>query len=147
MKYDAIILGTGQAGMPLAFALAGRGMSVAIVEKGNIGGTCINTGCTPTKTMVARAQIAHYARNAERWGVSTSGVRVNLDTIVAQKNKVVENARNSQTKGITKFPNLRLYKGHAEFAGPHQVKVGNELLESDRIFINTGARPSIPDIP
>ena len=147
MKYDAIILGSGQAGLPLAFALAGRGSSVAIVEKGSIGGTCINTGCTPTKTMVARAQVAHYARNAERWGISTSGVRVKLDTIVAQKNKVVENARNSQTNGIAKFPSLRLYRGHAEFAGAHQVKVGDELLESERIFINTGARPSIPDIP
>jgi pyruvate/2-oxoglutarate dehydrogenase complex dihydrolipoamide dehydrogenase (E3) component len=147
MKYDAIILGTGQAGLPLAYALAGRGSTVAIVEKGNIGGTCINTGCIPTKTMVARAQVAHYARNAERWGVSTTGMRVNLDTIVAQKNKVVENARNSQTKRIGEFPSLRLYRGIAEFAGPHQVKVGAELLESDQIFINTGARPSIPEIP
>jgi pyruvate/2-oxoglutarate dehydrogenase complex dihydrolipoamide dehydrogenase (E3) component len=147
MKYDAIILGTGQAGLPLAYALAGRGSTVAIVEKGDIGGTCINTGCTPTKTMVARAQVAHYARNAERWGVSTTGVRVNLDTIVAQKNKVVENARNSQTKRIGEFPSLRLYRGVAEFAGPHQVKVGEELLESEQIFINTGAQPSIPEIP
>jgi pyruvate/2-oxoglutarate dehydrogenase complex dihydrolipoamide dehydrogenase (E3) component len=147
MKYDAIILGTGQAGLPLAYALAGRGSTVAIAEKGNIGGTCINTGCTATKTMVARAQVAHYARNAERWGVSTTGVRVNLDTIVAQKNKVVENARNSQTKRIGEFPSLRLYRGIAEFAGPHQVKVGDELLESKQIFINTGARPSIPEIP
>jgi pyruvate/2-oxoglutarate dehydrogenase complex dihydrolipoamide dehydrogenase (E3) component len=97
--------------------------------------------------MVARAQVAHYARNAERWGVSTTGMRVNLDTIVAQKNKVVENARNSQTKRIGEFPSLRLYRGIAEFAGPHQVKVGAELLESDQIFINTGARPSIPEIP
>jgi pyruvate/2-oxoglutarate dehydrogenase complex dihydrolipoamide dehydrogenase (E3) component len=145
MKFDAIILGSGQAGLPLAYALAGRG-SVAIVEKGNIGGTCINTGCTPTKTMVARAQVAHYARNAQRWGVSTSGVRVHLDTIVAQKNKVVENARNSQAKRIRETPKLRLYKGVAEFTGPHQVKVGDELLESDQIFINTGARPSIPEI-
>jgi pyruvate/2-oxoglutarate dehydrogenase complex dihydrolipoamide dehydrogenase (E3) component len=145
MKFDAIILGSGQAGLPLAYALAGRG-SVAIVEKGNIGGTCINTGCTPTKTMVARAQVAHYARNAQRWGVSTSGVRVHLDTIVAQKNIVVENARNSQAKRIRETPKLRLYKGVAEFTGPHQVKVGDELLESDQIFINTGARPSIPEI-
>jgi pyruvate/2-oxoglutarate dehydrogenase complex dihydrolipoamide dehydrogenase (E3) component len=147
MKYDAIILGTGQAGLPLAYALAGRDSTVAIVEKGDIGGTCINTGCTPTKTMVARAQVAHYARNAERWGVSTTGVRVNLDAIVAQKNKVVEKVRNSQAKRIGEFPSLRLYKGVAEFAGPHQVKVGDELLESDQIFINTGARPSIPEIP
>jgi pyruvate/2-oxoglutarate dehydrogenase complex dihydrolipoamide dehydrogenase (E3) component len=147
MKYDAIILGTGQAGLPLAYALAGRDSTVALVEKGDIGGTCINTGCTPTKTMVARAQVAHYARNAERWGVSTTGVRVNLDAIVAQKNKVVEKARNSQAKRIGEFPSLRLYKGVAEFAGPHQVKVGDELLESDQIFINTGARPSIPEIP
>jgi pyruvate/2-oxoglutarate dehydrogenase complex dihydrolipoamide dehydrogenase (E3) component len=97
--------------------------------------------------MVARAQVAHYARNAERWGVSTTGVRVNLDAIVAQKNKVVEKVRNSQAKRIGEFPSLRLYKGVAEFAGPHQVKVGDELLESDQIFINTGARPSIPEIP
>ncbi len=147
MKYDAIVLGTGQAGLPLAYALAGRGSTVAIVEKGDIGGTCINTGCTPTKTMVARAQVAHYARNAERWGVSTTGVRVNLDTIVAQKNKVVEKVRNSQTNRIGEFPSLRLYRGIAEFAGPHQVRVGDEMLESEQIFINTGARPSIPEIP
>src|SRR5437762_3277677 len=89
MKYDAIIVGSGQAGNPLAFRLADLGWSVALVEEKNLGGTCINVGCTPTKTMVHRAQVAHYARNAARWGVDTTGVKVDLAKIVAQKDEVV----------------------------------------------------------
>jgi pyruvate/2-oxoglutarate dehydrogenase complex dihydrolipoamide dehydrogenase (E3) component len=147
MKYEAIVLGSGQAGSPLAFALAGKGMAVALVEKAHLGGTCVNTGCTPTKTMVARAQVAYYARNAERWGVSARDVKVDLETLVAQKNKIVLNARGSQEKRVGQLPSLRLYQGRAEFTGPHQVKVGDDLIESDRIFINTGARPSIPAVP
>ena len=146
MKYDAIIIGTGQAGSPLAGALADKGWKVAVIEKGNLGGTCINTGCTPTKTMVHRAQVAHYARNASRWGVIASGVGVDLPKIVAQKNEVVQGSRDSQQKNIDKRPNLRLYRGKAEFTGPHQVKVADDLLESEKIFINAGARPTIPSV-
>src|ERR1700692_2549092 len=89
MKYDAIIIGSGQAGNPLAYRLADLGWTVALIEKKDLGGTCINVGCTPTKTMVHRAQVAHYARDAARWGVHAENVRVDLPTIVAQKNSVV----------------------------------------------------------
>src|SRR5580704_7157555 len=146
MKYDAIIIGSGQAGNPLAYRLADVGWQVALIEKGNVGGTCINTGCTPTKAMVHRAQIAHYARNASRWGVRAENVAVDLSTIVAQKNKVVASFRGGVQKKIGLHSNVRLYQGHARFTGARQVRVGETLLESDRIFINTGGRPIIPDI-
>jgi pyruvate/2-oxoglutarate dehydrogenase complex dihydrolipoamide dehydrogenase (E3) component len=147
MKYDAIILGTGQAGSPLSHALADYGWNVAIVEKGNLGGTCINTGCTPTKTMVHRALVAHYARNAARWGVVAHDVSADLARIVAQKDQLVQSRRDGQQRGIDQRPNLRLYRGVAQFTGPKQIKVGDELLESKRIFINTGGRALIPPIP
>ena len=147
MQFDAIIIGTGQAGSPLAAALADKGWKVAIIERGHLGGTCINTGCTPTKTMVHRAQVAHYARNAARWGVRASNVSVDLPKIVAQKNEVVQGSRDGQQKNIEKRPTLRLYRGTAQFTGQHQVNVGDDLLESDKIFINTGARPRIPPVP
>jgi pyruvate/2-oxoglutarate dehydrogenase complex dihydrolipoamide dehydrogenase (E3) component len=147
MKFDAIVLGSGQAGTPLAFGLADKGWKVAFVEKKHLGGTCINTGCTPTKTMVHRAQVAHYARNAARWGVNASEVNVDLPKIVAQKNEVVLGSRNSQQKNVDKRPNITLFRGKAEFTAPHQVKVSNDLLEAEKIFINTGARPVIPPVP
>ena len=109
MKYDAIIIGSGQAGNPMAASLADHGWTVAIIEKGNLGGTCINTGCTPTKTMVHRALVAHYARDAARWGVRTHDVSVDLATIVAQKNKIVQWKRDGQQTSIDKRPNLHLY--------------------------------------
>ena len=146
MKYDAIIIGSGQAGNPLSYRLADVGWQVALIEMANVGGTCINTGCTPTKAMVHRAQIAHYARNASRWGVRAENVAVDLSTIVAQKNKVVASFRGGVQKKIGLHPNVRLYQGRARFTGARQVRVGETLLESDRIFINTGGRPIIPDI-
>jgi pyruvate/2-oxoglutarate dehydrogenase complex dihydrolipoamide dehydrogenase (E3) component len=147
MNFDAIIVGSGQAGNPLAYRLADLGWSVALIEKKNLGGTCINVGCTPTKTMVHRAQVAHYARNAARWGVNASSVSVDLAKIVAQKDEVVLSFRGSLQKQVDKRANLRLHRGHARFVGPHQLKVGDELLESEKIFIDIGARPSIPSIP
>jgi len=147
MKYDAIIIGSGQAGNPLAASLADHGWTVALIEKTHLGGTCINTGCTPTKTMVHRALVAHYARDAARWGVVTHDVSVDLPTIVAQKNKIVQWKRDGQQTSINKRPNLQLYWGVAQFTGPHQLKVGAQSLESERIFIDTGARAVIPPIP
>src|SRR6266851_4508599 len=147
MKYDAIIIGSGQAGNPLAYRFANVGWQVALIEKGNVGGTCMNTGCTPTKTMVHRAQIAHYARNASRWGVRAENVAADLPTIVAQKNNVVASFRGGIQKKIGLQANIHLYVGHARFMNAHQVRVGETLLESDKIFINTGGRPKIPDIP
>lgn len=147
MKFDAIVIGSGQAGNPLVHNLADQGWSVAQIEERYLGGTCINVGCTPTKTMVHRAQVAYYARNAARWGVRASEVSVDLPKIVAQKDKVVLSFREGQEKQTAKRPKIRLYRGHARFASPHQVNVGDEVLEGEKIFINTGARPDIPDIP
>lgn len=147
MKYDAIIIGSGQAGNPLSHQLADLGWAVALVEKSHLGGTCINTGCTPTKTMVHRAQVAHYARHAARWGVQSGEVSVDLARIVHQKDQIVQRFRDGQQRQVDRRPNLRLYRGQARFASPHQIKVGEHLLESEKIFIDTGARPLIPSIP
>lgn len=147
MKYDAVIVGSGQGGNPLAFRLADLGWSVALIEEKNLGGTCINVGCTPTKTMVHRAQVAHYARNGSRWGINAASVSVDLAKIVAQKDEVVLSFRGGQQRRVDERKNLRLYRGHARFVGPHQLKIGDDLLESKKIFIDVGGRPSIPDIP
>src|SRR5271163_5012207 len=100
MKFDAIVIGAGQAAKPLSYALADLGWKVAFIERAELGGTCVNTGCTPTKTMVASAQVAHYARDASRWGVIANGVDVDLPAIVARKNKIVLGARNAIQKGV-----------------------------------------------
>jgi pyruvate/2-oxoglutarate dehydrogenase complex dihydrolipoamide dehydrogenase (E3) component len=147
MKYDAIIIGSGQGGNPLSYRLADLGWQVALIEKGNVGGTCINTGCSPTKTMVHRAQIAHYARNAARWGVHAEKVAADLPRIVAQKDNVVAIFRGGIQKQIGLHPNIHFYRGQARFTNERQLQVGESLLESDKIFINTGGRPIIPDIP
>jgi pyruvate/2-oxoglutarate dehydrogenase complex dihydrolipoamide dehydrogenase (E3) component len=147
MRYDAIVIGSGQGGWPLALRFATLGWQVALIEKGPLGGTCINTGCTPTKTMVHRAQIAHYARNAARWGVRAENVAADLPAIVAQKNKVVMSFRDPKDAKVAQTPNLRLYRGHARLSGPHALRVGNDDLESDKIFIDTGGRSTFPRIP
>ncbi len=146
MKYDALIIGTGQAGAPLSVALADQGWAVAVVERGNMGGTCVNTGCTPTKTMIHRAQVAHYAQNAQRWGVLARDVSADLAKIVAQKNHLVQGFRDHLLKRMNDRPNLHVFHGTAQFTGPSQVRVGDQVLESERIFINTGARPAVPHI-
>jgi pyruvate/2-oxoglutarate dehydrogenase complex dihydrolipoamide dehydrogenase (E3) component len=146
MKFDAVVIGSGQGGNPLGHNLADRGWSVALIEEQWLGGTCINTGCTPTKTMVYRAQVAHYARDGAKWGIHTSGVKVNLREIIAQKEKVVLSFRRGQEKQVKKRPNIKLFRGHARFTGPHSVTVGKEILESQKIFIDTGAKASLPPI-
>jgi pyruvate/2-oxoglutarate dehydrogenase complex dihydrolipoamide dehydrogenase (E3) component len=147
MKFDAIVIGAGQAAKPLSFALADLGWKVAFIERAELGGTCVNTGCTPTKTMVASAQVAHYARDASRWGVNAGSVTVDLPAILARKNKIVQNARDAIQNGIDRRPNIRLVHGQARFIAPHQVQVGEETFESEKIFIDTGTRPSAPKIP
>jgi pyruvate/2-oxoglutarate dehydrogenase complex dihydrolipoamide dehydrogenase (E3) component len=144
MKYDAIVIGSGQAGNPLTHDLADRGWRVALIEKEHLGGTCINTGCTPTKTMVASAQVAHYARNAARWGVRTGTVSVDLARIVARKDEVVQRFRSGKEEAFGSNKNVRLYRGHGRFVDPRRIQVGGEVLESERIFINTGTRPGTP---
>src|SRR5271165_368667 len=145
-RYDAIVIGSGQAGGPLAQKLADHGWSVALVEKEHLGGTCVNTGCTPTKTMIASAQVAHYARHAARWGVRTGEVSVDLPRVVTRKDQVVLQWRSGLERKVQQRPSLHLYRGHGRFLDPHRVRVGDQVLESERIFIDTGARPSIPRI-
>jgi pyruvate/2-oxoglutarate dehydrogenase complex dihydrolipoamide dehydrogenase (E3) component len=145
-KYDAIVIGSGQGGNPLSYALAEHGWTVALVEKSHLGGTCINTGCTPTKTMIASAQVAHYARNAARWGVRTGGVEVDLSFVVDRKNAVVQRFRGNQERNVARHPSLCLYRGHAYFLSSRQVQVDHEVLQSERIFIDTGTRPHPPKL-
>ena len=147
MKYDVIVLGSGQAGNPLTQKLATNGLKVAMVEPGPLGGTCVNVGCTPTKTMVSSAQVAHYARDGQRWGVSAENVSVNLPIILQRKDNVVASSRGSWEKKFNGKENPKLYHDKARFVGPRQVQVGADVLEADRIFINTGARPTVPPIP
>jgi pyruvate/2-oxoglutarate dehydrogenase complex dihydrolipoamide dehydrogenase (E3) component len=147
MRYDAIIIGSGQGGNPLAQRLASLGQTVALIESDHLGGTCINTGCTPTKAMVASAQIAHYVRNASRWGVHASTVGIDLAAVLDRKNKIVEDFRSGWQRKIDEQNNWHLYRGRARFLGPKQIQVGKETLEGDRIFVDTGARPTIPPIP
>ncbi|MGH9705038.1 MAG: FAD-dependent oxidoreductase, partial [Candidatus Acidiferrales bacterium] len=129
MKFDAIVIGSGQAGNPLSQGLADLGWNVALVERSHLGGTCINTGCTPTKTMVASAQVAHYARNAAKWGVHASDVRVDLPAILARKRKVVESFREGQQRRVDQRPKLQLYRGSAKFLSPNEIQVGTDVLE------------------
>lgn len=145
-RYDAIVIGSGQAGNPLSQKLADQGWSVALIEKEHLGGTCVNTGCTPTKTMIASAQVAHYARHADRWGVRTGDVRVDLARIVARKDQIVSQFRSGQERKVAARTNLHLYRGQARFIGPHRLQVGGEELESERIFINTGTRVDVPHL-
>jgi dihydrolipoamide dehydrogenase len=143
-KYDAIVIGSGQAGNPLSQKLADHGWTVALIEKDHLGGTCVNTGCTPTKTMIASAQVAHYARQAAKWGVSTGEVGVDLPKIVARKDKIVSQWRSGLERKVQQRKNLHLYHGHARFVGPHRIRVNDQELESERIFIDTGTRVDIP---
>jgi pyruvate/2-oxoglutarate dehydrogenase complex dihydrolipoamide dehydrogenase (E3) component len=147
MKFDAIVIGSGQAGKPLSYALADLGWKVAFIERAELGGSCINTGCTPTKTMVASAQVAHYARNAARWGVHTNDVSVDLPAVVARKNKVVQGFRDAIQRRIDAKQNITLVRAHGRFTGPHQVEAGGQTFESEKIFIDTGTRPEVPKIP
>ena len=145
--YDAIIIGSGQGGVPLATNLAELGWRVALIEKGQLGGSCINYGCTPTKTMISSARIAHYARVAPEFGIHTGPVKVDMAEIVARKNEIVDSFRSGIEDQVENSPKLTLYRGHGRFAAPHEVEVNGEKLASDKIFINTGTRPRILPIP
>ena len=146
MRFDAIVIGSGQGGNPLVYALADRGWTVALIEQAQLGGTCVNTGCTPTKTMVASAQVAHYARNAARWGVRTDDVSVDLPAVIARKNEVVLSFRSGHERRVEQRPNLHLYRGHGRFVGSRKVQVDNDVLDGERVFINVGTRPHPPAV-
>ena len=145
--YDAIIIGTGQAGPPLARRMVGEGMRVAIVERGRFGGTCINTGCTPTKTLVASAYAAHVARRGADYGFSAGDVKVDMKRVKARKDHVVGLSNRGVERSLRSLENCRIIEAHARFGSPREVQAGGEVLTSDRIFINVGARAAVPDIP
>lgn len=150
-NYDVIIIGAGQAGVPLAKKLAKDGKRTAIIEKRWVGGTCVNDGCTPSKALIADARLAYMARQAERIGIRTSGT-VDINVLADRKTTIVENARNGIAKTLRDTPNLDLLMGTATFTGEKELRVdyvsGNhEFINADLIFINTGARPQIPGIP
>jgi pyruvate/2-oxoglutarate dehydrogenase complex dihydrolipoamide dehydrogenase (E3) component len=146
--YDAIIIGTGQAGPPLAGRLSAAGQKVAIIERNLVGGTCVNTGCTPTKTLVASAKAAQMARRAADFGVVIEGpVGIDMRKVKARADAVSGASRDSVTAWIGGMENCTLYRGHARFLDKRRVQVGDEVLTADRIFINVGGRAAIPDIP
>lgn len=146
--FDAIIIGAGQAGPPLAGRLTAAGMSVALIERKLVGGTCVNTGCMPTKAMVASAYAAHLARRAADYGVTLSGpVGVDYKAIKARKDKVSDDARGNLESWIAGMDGCTLFRGHARFETSNTVHVGDDLLSAGKIFINTGGRASVPDLP
>jgi pyruvate/2-oxoglutarate dehydrogenase complex dihydrolipoamide dehydrogenase (E3) component len=147
--YDAIIIGSGQAGNPLAKAFGNAGWKTAIIERAFIGGTCINYGCTPTKTMFNSARVAYLARRAADYGVHHGEVTVNMLEVRERKQRVVEEFRESGLKGIEKTKNLDLLFGNATFIAPHELEVqikdgGKRTISAEKIFINTGGRPAKP---
>jgi pyruvate/2-oxoglutarate dehydrogenase complex dihydrolipoamide dehydrogenase (E3) component len=144
-QFDAIIIGTGQAGPPLAARLCGAGMKVAIVERKAFGGTCVNTGCIPTKTLVASAYAARMARRAAEFGVRLQG-EVAVD-MKARKDAISERSRTGVEQWLKGLKSCAVYEGHARFLSPREVAVGGEVLRAEKIFINVGGRASVPPIP
>ena len=144
-KYDAIIIGTGQSGPSLAARLSTAGMKVAVIERKLFGGTCVNNGCIPTKTLVASAYAAHVARRSSEYGVMINGpVHVDMTKVKARKDAVVRRSNQGIEKWMKGLANCTVYQKHARFEGPHTVRVDDEVLESEGIFINVGARALIP---
>ena len=142
-NFDAIIIGSGQAGNPLAHNLADSGWTVALIEKEYMGGSCVNYGCTPTKTMVASSQAAFNAGNASQLGIEIADIKVNLKKVVERKNKMVHQWRVGQEKQAAKRPNITVFNGFARFTDSHKITVNGEELKSKNIFINTGTSPLI----
>lgn len=146
--YDAIVIGTGQAGPPLAGRLASEGLRTAVVERGRLGGTCVNAGCIPTKTLVASARAAHVARRAADFGVVLEGsVGVDMPRVKARMREVSGESNRGLTKWLEGMDEVDLLRGHARFVAPNAVEVDGDRLEAERIFVNVGARPSVPDLP
>lgn len=150
-KFDAIIIGSGQAGNPLAKKLSGEGMRVALVESAFIGGTCINNGCTPTKTLVGVAKIIVQAHRAEKYGITISNDALNYETINQWKDKVVADFRKGLENSLAQDPNITLLRGEGRFSGYKEIRVqlegsSHKSIAAESIFINTGARPRIPEI-
>ncbi|MFN7024089.1 MAG: FAD-containing oxidoreductase [Pseudorhizobium sp.] len=146
--FDAIIIGTGQAGPPLAGRLAAAGKSVAIIERKHVGGTCVNTGCMPTKALVASAYAAHLVGRADDYGVILSSTpQIDMKKVMQRAHKITLNARTNNESWLSGMKDCTLIRGHARFEGPDRVRVGEYLLQAPQIFINVGGRALVPDLP
>ncbi len=150
-SFDAIIIGSGQGGTPLSKALGKAGWKTALVEKQFIGGTCINNGCTPTKTMIASAKTAYTIANSHSFGIITGSYTVDMKAVIARKRKVVESFRNGSLNGLENTENLTLIFGTASFIDKKKIQVQledgtTEIIIADKIFLDVGGRPSVPEI-
>src|SRR6476620_6459498 len=146
-KFDAIIVGAGQAGPPLAGRLTAAGQSVAVIERKLVGGTCVNTGCIPTKTLVASAHAAQTARRGTEYGIGTGDVSVDMTKVKARKDKVMTDDRAGVESWLEGMENCTLIRGHARFTDPHTIAVDDLILQADKIFLNVGGRAVVPDMP
>src|ERR1700756_2060104 len=149
--YQAIVIGSGQGGTPLSMALAGAGLRTALIERSQLGGTCINEGCTPTKTMVASGRVAYLARRGADYGVGTGEIRIDMQRVRQRKRDIVENFRSRREARMAKAANLEVIYGEASFVGPKTLSVrlrdgGQRTFFAERVFINAGARPSVPKL-
>jgi pyruvate/2-oxoglutarate dehydrogenase complex dihydrolipoamide dehydrogenase (E3) component len=147
-EFDALIIGTGQAGPSLAMRLAGAGMRTAIVEQGAFGGTCVNTGCTPTKALVASAYAAHMARRGAEYGVvlPPGEVRIDMQAVKRRKDAIVARSRTSLESSLRSTSGLTVLQGRARFIAPRTVQVGQDVLAAGKVFVNVGGRPAIPKL-
>ena len=147
INYDAVLIGAGQAGPPLAVRLAVAGKKVALIERNQFGGTCVNTGCIPTKTLIASARVAHMARRAMEYGVGVgSSITVDMKRVKERKDAVVHRSNEGVQKWLKSTDNVTVYQGHAHLEDRHRVRVGSELIEAEQIFINVGARANVPQL-
>ena len=146
-RFDAIVIGAGQAGPALAARLGAEGLKTAIIERKLMGGTCVNVGCIPTKTLVASARAVHMARRGGEYGFPTGDVRVDMKAVKARKDGIVKNSSDGVTNWVAGMKNVTLIRGHARFTAPRTVDVDGRALQAERIFINVGCRALVPDIP
>ncbi|MDJ0514528.1 MAG: FAD-containing oxidoreductase [Methyloceanibacter sp.] len=146
-RFDAIVVGAGQAGPALADRLSRAGLKVAIVERNLVGGTCVNVGCIPTKTLVGCARVAHTARDAARFGVNIPQMSVDMRRVKARKDEIAGGSNQSVEAWIAGMENVELIRGHARFTAPKTIRVDQRTLQADQIFLNVGARARVPDFP
>lgn len=145
-KFDTIVIGTGQSGPAMAHELASAGRKVAVIERGDFGGSCVNFGCIPTKAYVASARMAHHARSGAEYGVGVGDVTVDLKRVKARKDEIVKGSTEGVEKSLRGNDNITVIEGHARFVGPKQVKVNDDNLTAEQIIINVGARANVPPI-